>query len=526
MPEREAGLPPVPESRSVAKKSVRPSLVWLVPIIAALVGAWVAVTRILSEGPEITIVLSTAEGLEAGKTKVSYNGVEVGTVNTIRLSDDHKTVIATAQMEPKTEHFLVDDTKFWVVSARVSGANITGLGTLISGSYIGMEIGQSTKSRRDFVALEVPPVIARDVPGRFFQLKAPDLGSLDHGTPIFFRRLEVGEVSDFALDKDGKSLTVQVFVRAPYDQYVSGNTRFWDASGIDVSLSASGLSLQTQSVMSVLIGGIAFETPTADVPLPPAEPNTEFTLFKNRAEAFKLGAVAPEKFVLLFKETVRGLTPGAPVELRGIQIGEVVSVDAQIDAQTFEFSSPVTIVLDSQRLGVRLVDLPFGADYTTVRRKMIDRLIASGVRAQLQSGNLLTGAMFVTFDFFPDAPPATVDWSQQPVRLPTAPGDLEAIQASVTSIIKKIDALPIKALGEDLQKAVADLDHVLLSARSTLDSGKVTLDNAGNMIGPDSSLGAELSSTLEEVNRAASSLRVLADYLERHPESLLRGKEE
>src|SRR5262245_35658283 len=164
MAERDTGLPPVPESRSVAKKRTRPSLVWLVPIIAALVGAWVAVTRILSEGPEITIVLPSAEGLEAGKTKINYNGVEVGTVTTIRLSDDHLKVIATAQMEPKTEAFLVDDTRFWVVTARVSGANITGLGTLISGSYIGMEIGESKKAKRDFVALTVPPVVSRDVP--------------------------------------------------------------------------------------------------------------------------------------------------------------------------------------------------------------------------------------------------------------------------------------------------------------------------------------------------------------------------
>lgn len=526
MPDSDADMASVPESRAISKRKARPSLVWLVPLFAALVGAWVAATKILSEGPTITIVLPTAEGLEAGKTKISYNGVEVGTLKTIRLSKDHRTVTTTAQMEPETDAFLVDDTKFWVVSAQISGANVTGLGTLISGSYIGMEIGRSEKPKRDFVALKTPPVVSREAPGRIFLLKTPDLGSLDRGTPVFFRRLKVGEVTSVALDAAGDALTVEVFVNAHYDKYVKKDTRFWQASGFDVSLSANGLEVKTQSALSILIGGIAFETPDTALEQPPAETNSTFTLFEDRAEAFKMGAVDPQTFVLIFKESVRGLAPGAPVELRGIQVGEVVDVSAQVDAQTFEFSTPVTIVLDGTRMGVKVVDLGPGEDFLSARKALVDKMVANGVRAQLQTGNLLTGALFVSFDFFPDAPPATVDWSQKPVRLPTAPGELEAIEASLTSIIKKIDALPIKAIGDDLQKAMAELDRVLVSARGTLDSGKKTLDNAGNLIGPDSELSAELSSSLGEVSRAARSLRVLADYLERHPEALIRGKTE
>src|SRR5712692_4961355 len=268
MPDREPPLPPVPESRALPKKRTRFSLVWFIPIVAALVGAWVAVTRVLSEGPKITIVMKSAEGLEAGKTKVHYNGVDIGTVTTIELSKDHQHVTMTAQMAPKTEAFLVEDTKFWVVRPRISGANITGLGTLISGAYIGVEIGSSKEDRREFVALETPPVITGDIPGRFFILKTPDLGSLDTGTPIFFRRLQVGQVASYKLDGDGQFFTLRVFVKAPYDQYVNPNTRFWQASGIDVDLSASGLQVRTQSVLSILIGGVAFETPAEGPVLP------------------------------------------------------------------------------------------------------------------------------------------------------------------------------------------------------------------------------------------------------------------
>jgi paraquat-inducible protein B len=524
MPDGDTELPYVPESRPVPRKRTRLSLVWLIPIVAAAAGVWVAVTRILSEGPKITIVFRSAEGLEAGKTKIRFNGVDVGTIMTIRLADDHRQVVTTAQMEPKTDSLLAADTKFWVVRPRISGANVTGLGTLISGAYIGMDIGQSKDTKRDFVALETPPVVTGDVPGRFFLLKTPNLGSLDSGTPIFFRRLQVGEVASYELDKDGQSLSVKVFVNAPYDQYVTPNTRFWHASGIDVSLSASGLTVQTQSVLSILIGGIAFETAAGDQILPAAEADTVFTLFSNREEAFKLPPRLPQTYVLVFTDSVRGLTPGAPVEFRGIPIGEVTEVRAQVDAKTFEFSAPVTILLDAPRLGVQIQELEPGADLETVRRKLIETLVAHGVRAQLRTGNLLTGALFVAFDFFPDAPPATVDWSQKPARLPTIPGELAVIEANVASIIKKIDQLPLKALGEDVQKAIAELDRTLASARGALDGGRVTLDNANKLIEPNSVLGAELGNTLQEVSRAARSVRVLADYLERHPEALIRGK--
>jgi paraquat-inducible protein B len=524
MPDRDPPLPRVPESRNVPRRRTRLSLVWFIPILAAIVGAWVAVTRVMSEGPKITIVMKSAEGLEAGKTKIHYNGVDIGTVTTIELSEDHQHVILTAQMAPKTEEFLVADTKFWVVRPRISGANVTGLGTLISGAYIGVEIGTSKESQRDFVALETPPVISGDSPGRFFLLKTPDLGSIDTGTPIYFRRLQVGQVASYVLDKDGNDLTIKVFVRAPYDQYVSPNTRFWHASGIDVSLSASGLTVQTQSVLSILIGGIAFETAATDQVLPPAEENTVFVLSANRAAAFNPPPRNPQTYQLIFKDSVRGLAAGAPVEFRGIPIGEVTAVRAQIDLKTFQFSVPVTIQLDPTRLGVKLVDTSARVDLETVRKKLIDAMVAHGVRAQLRTGNLLTGAVYVSLDFFPSAPQAMVDWSQTPPQLPTTPGQFEATEATVEDIIKKLDKVKFQEIGDDLRTAINQLDKTLVAAQGTLSSAQGTLDNTRDLTGPNSTQMQQLGSTLQEVSRAARSLRILADYLERHPEALIRGK--
>lgn len=517
MSDSEGASPQSPESRVVSRKRTRLSVVWLIPIVAAAAGAWVAVTRILGEGPKVTIVLDSAEGLEAGKTKIEYNGVQVGTVTEIRLSDDHQRVIATAQMAPKTEEFLVEDTKFWVVRPRISGASVTGLGTLVSGSYLDMEIGESKKARRHFEALKVPPVVTGNAPGRFFVLETPDLGSLDNGTPVYFRRLKVGEIASYELEKDGRSFRVKAFVRAPYDQYVTPNTRFWHASGIDLSLSASGLNVQTESLVSILIGGVAFETPATGPALAPAEEDTTFTLFSDRKQAFMPAAQDPQTYVAVFDEPVRGLAAGAPVEFRGIEIGQVVDVTGHLDPKTLEFSVPVTLRLDAARFGVQIGDIGAGVDREAMRRKLVDSLVSRGVRAQLRTGSLLTGSLYVALDFFPDAAPATVDWSQKPVRLPTTPGQFEAIEASLGNIVKKLDQVPIEAIGNDLRKAIADFDATLVSARGTL-------DNANTMIEPNSVLGQQLDSTLQEVSGAARALRLLADYLERHPEALIRGK--
>ena len=520
-----------PESRALSRRRTRISPVWFIPILAAVVGAWLAVARIESEGPTIKMIFGSAEGLEAGKTKIEYKGVEIGTITSIRLASDREHVLAIAQMAPKTEDFLVEDTRFWVVRPRISGANVTGLGTLISGAYIGVEIGNSKREKRDFTVLETPPIVTGGVPGRFFVLKTTNLGSLDIGTPVFFRRLQVGEIVSYALDSDGRLFTLKIFVKAPYNDFISRNTRFWQASGIDMQLSASGLNIQTQSLLSILIGGIAFETPASGQVSSAAAANSVFPLYLSRAQAYEPPPRNPQTFELIFNESVRGLAAGAPVELRGIKVGEVVDIRAQVDVKTLKFSVPVIIQLDAQRLGVKLLDMRQGADLAALRRRVIDSLVADGVRAQLRTGSLLTGSAFVAFDFFQGVPPAVVDWSQNPPLLPTTPGQLEAVEAGLGDIVKKLNKMPLQRIGDNLQKSLNDLDLTLISARGTLQnmnttlhSASATLNDAGGLVGPQSEQLQQIDQTLLELRRAARSVRVLTDYLEQHPEALIRGK--
>jgi paraquat-inducible protein B len=511
--------PVVPESKVVSKKKTRFSLVWLIPIFAAAVGSWIAINTIRNEGPKITIVFKSAEGLEANKTKIRYNGVEVGEITAIRLSEDYQTVIATAKMSPKTEEFLVKDTKFWVVKPQISGANVSGLSTLISGAYLGMEIGRSKESARKFTALVNAPLETGGVKGRFFTLKTPDLRSLGKGTPLFFRHLQAGEVESYELDKSGKYLNVKVFVQSPYDQYVTPDTRFWHASGVDLSLSASGLKLQTESFLSIIIGGIAFETPVEALQAAPAEANTVFNLWNNHAEAFRPAAVNPKEYTLIFKESLRGLEAGAPVTLNGIAIGEVIEIRAQFDQQSFEFVAPVTIQLDPERYGVDfLADHSVaGMDAQTAHRKTLETFVARGLRAQLKTGSLISGSRYVALEFFPDAKPVTMDWSQTPLQFPTQPGSLQSIETDVASFINKLNKVPLEQIGSDLR-------NTIVGVQTTLTNTDRLLTDANKMFRPGSEFDAQINQTLQQFGGAAQALRVLADYLERHPESLLHGK--
>ena len=347
---RDPDLTDVPSAVTVSKRRSSPQLIWIIPIVAALIGGWLAVKTVLDKGPTVTITFKTAEGLEAGKTKIKYKNVDIGEVRGIVLSEDHSHVVVTTEFAKQAEHFLVDDTRFWVVRARIGGGEVSGLGTILSGDFIGMDIGHSTTPRREFTGLEVPPIVTGEDPGRQFVLRSDDLGSVDIGTSLFFRRTQAGRVVAHEIDEDGKGVTIKVFVNAPYDRYVNANTRFWDAGGIDLTFDASGVKVETQSVISILAGGVAFEAPVDGKPLPEADPDTVFTLFPNRAAAMKQPDLQMLSFTLFFQDSLRGLSVGAPVELNGVTIGEVKSIKTEYNEQVKHFLFPVEVDIFPGRL--------------------------------------------------------------------------------------------------------------------------------------------------------------------------------
>ncbi|MFC0399219.1 intermembrane transport protein PqiB [Paraburkholderia rhizosphaerae] len=526
--------PDLPDALAVPRARWRVQWIWLVPLVAVLIGAWLAARTILEQGPTITISFKTGEGLEAGKTKIKFKDVDIGVVKTVALSKDFSHVIATAELTPDASSMLRDDTRFWVVRPRVSGGTVSGISTLLSGAYIGMDIGKKKNERRDFVGLETPPVFASDVPGREYVLKSEDLGSVDVGSPIYFRRLQVGQVTAYELDPNGRGVTMRVFVNAPYDRFVTADTRFWHASGVDVSLSTEGVKVNTQSLVSILIGGLAFQSVPGAPDEPPAPAHTSFQLFSDRTEAMKMHDRIVETYVFNFKESVRGLVVGAPVEFRGIQIGEVEAIHTRFDPDTRQFSIPVQIKLYPERFTSRYENEPRGGRLARSPREMADFLVSRGMRGQLKTGSLITGQLYIALDFFPNAPKAEVDWDRKPPELPTVPSGLQSLQESVSELMVRMNKIPFEAIGKNAQRTLARADTLLQSfdtqlvpqASDALTAARTTLNSANSALQPDSALQQDTADAIRELSRTASALRSLAEYLERHPEALIRGKAE
>ncbi len=534
--EQAAAPPPVPHVPVERRRQWNTSLIWLVPIVAAVIGIGMVVHNWISEGPQIEISFITAEGLEAGKTQVKYKDVVIGVVDSIGLAKDRTHIIAHVKLDKDASSFATADSRFWVVRPRFGATGVSGIGTLLSGAYIGADVGVSHELQKAFVGLERPPAVIHGSPGKRFTLRAADMGSLDIGSPVYYRRIQVGRVVSYELDKDGKQMMVDVFVEAPYDRYVTVSSRFWNASGVDLNLDASGLKLNTQSLATVVAGGVAFQTPPGPRDTTPAAEDAEFTLFDDLQTAMAPPDGEPEYLQMRFDQSLRGLSVGSQVDFRGIVVGKVVSINLDYDIDRQRFLLIVGVVIYPNRFGraaEKIAQLSHdNSDQNTRLANFIKPQIARGLRAQARVGNLLTGQLYIALDFVPNAPKAEFDASARPVELPTVPGSFDRLQEQITGVVEKLDKIPFESIGKNLDSTIAQLDKTLRLVNestlpefnATLRGAQGTLGSAQRAVGADSPLQQNLAQTLAEIQRAARSVRVLTDYLGVHPETMLRGK--
>ncbi len=543
---------------AVQERRRRFSIVWIIPIVVVLVGGWLAYRTIAEQGPTITIDFKTAEGLEAGKTKVKFKDVEIGLVEDVAIKSDLSGVVVTASLSKGVESHLSDKTRFWVVRPRLGAGGISGLGTLVSGAYVEMDPGEKGAAAKEFVGLELPPLVRAETRGKTFDLKAEKLGSFSHGSPIYYRGFKAGQVVDFELEEDNRTVAVHIFIHEPYDALVREHSRFWNVSGVHVTLDANGMDLRTESLETLLQGGIAFDTPMTLETGDPAKEGTVFALYADENAVAEASYVERERVIAYFDGSVRGLSVDAPVEFRGIRVGTVVDVKMEFDRSQMAFRIPVLIEFETGRISV------IGERFDNPGQAM-QALIKMGMRAQLQTGSLLTGQLFVALDLHPDTPVNLVGADQRYPEMPTIPSTIEAITSSITGVLDRIAALPIEELVADLrqtidganklvsspetQQAVQNLSDTLARAetlmqtldkevgplvaslRSTSDAAglamaqaRSTLASAESLTGEQSQLRHDLNSLFEELTRAARSFRVFADYLETHPDALIRGK--
>jgi paraquat-inducible protein B len=510
-----------------------PSAVWLVPLAAALVCLALLVSPIMQRGPEVNVSFVTAEGLEVGKTRVRYKDVEIGKLTKLRLSDDRSRVLATLQLNAAARRFATCSTGFWVVRPRIDTSGISGLATVVSGPYIAVDLGRSATRCKDFTGLETPPLLTSGQNGRRFILHAESLGSLNVGAPVYFRRVQAGQVLGYSLAKDGGLVDIDVFVKAPYDRYITADTQWWHASGIDLRLDSSGLRLNTQSMTTLLSGGVVFDLPESQQPASTQAPEgTAFDLARDQEEAIHRANDGPAAPVTLrFTQSIRGLSVGAPVDFHGVELGQVSAIDVDFNRSRASFDMVVTVSLYPYRLGRRYREA-IGKGDSEAGRTLLRQMVAQGLRGQLRMGSVLTGQRYVALDFFPHVAAASIDTHRSPVELPTVPSTLDALQDQLASIVSKLDRVPFDELGSNLNKALVNANtlfqqvntELVPQARTTLAAATQSFNAANATLQQDSPMQSDVHEALTELRRTLVSLHALSDYLERHPESIVWGK--
>ncbi len=557
--------PRVPEA--VLRRRKRFSLIWLIPIVAGAIAVYLIITTLADRGPLITISFKTGSGISAQQTQVTHKAVALGMVENVQLTDDLKAVKVRVRMNREGAKILTDHARFWVVKPRLSSGDLSGLETLVSGAYIEVDPGlPGGSSERNFVGLEEPPGMRSDEPGTSYTLRAARLGSLGPGAPIFYRDVSVGEVLSYDLGDGLGPVTINIFVRRPFDKFVHQDTHFWNASGLSVGLGSQGVHVELESLQALLSGGVAFETPHASAitPMagknnsPPAAANTRFVLFDDKGQADAAGFVQKIPFVTYFTTSVGGLGRGSPVDVFGIQVGTVNDVKLMLDQAHGQMRARVTYDLQPERVF---------ADDPSIReadpQAVTGALVSKGMRAVLESSSFITGQKQISLQYVPGAAPAQVGREGDALVMPSQGGGVDNIMSSLSDIATKLDRIPFDDIGRNLDATLASANRVISGpeVRNALTHLSDTLADVQHLVrhtdqglgpvlqrlpkisaelqqaverantalgeggyGGNSDFQRGVSRVLDQVNDAARSLRLLADFLDRHPEALLQGR--
>ena len=541
--------------RATTRRSRRISAIWIIPLVAVAIGGWLAWDTWSKQGPTIRISFDSGEGLQAGQSQLKFKDIVFGTVKSLELAPDHTHVVVTVATTHEAKPLLTDQTIFWVVKPRLFAGNVSGLETLLSGSYIGMLPGEAGgKAQHRFVGHEDPPILLANVPGHTFVLKAKKLGSISLGSPVFYRDLSVGEVLGWDIADMAEYVTIRAFVRAPYDSYVHDETRFWNASGVSVKLAGAGIEVQMESLKALLLGGIAFETPTAEIHTAVTAENHVFPLFADRDAANNASYTRKIPMISYFPGSVKGLAPGSEVTVHGLKVGQVTEVRLTYDRANDTVLAPVRYEIEPERVvgvGVRV----FKTDAESV-----EALLKGGLRASLQSASLITGQQVVALDFVTDAPPVPVTKEGEDFVLPTTEGGgFAGLASSANDLLGKVNQIPFDQIGKSLngilksindatqgpqlKKALTDLSAMIASAQAMmqrLDTKQLpqltadlekTLTSANKLVlsldsgyGDNTKFNRDLDRLMAQTTDAVRSIRALTDLLARHPEALIKGR--
>lgn len=532
------------------QRAQRWNIVWVVPLVALLLGAWMLFRHFTSAGPIAHVSFETAEQISASKTEVRCRSVKVGMVRTVALSDDLKSVMVDIEIDSKAQHLLRKGTRFWVVKVRFSGANVTGISTVLEGAYIELDPGpDGAEPESHFVGLETPPATNLNVPGRRIILTADEAGLLSAGSPIYFRGFEVGRIEGRTLSPDGMRVSYNAFIQQEYASLVTENTRFWNTSGIDISAGADGFKVKTPSLQAMVSGGVSFGIPEGDTPGKPAADNSSFVLHRDEDEANNVNFNPTLKVLLLFDQTIRGLSKRATVEYRGITIGRVRDISFDLTNSPGDPRIPVMIEIDPC-LMCPSID-PKAETANSKGEEFVKTAVENGLRAALKTGSLITGALYVDLDYYEDAEPAKADKLGERLTIPTVSSGFAQLEGKLTAILDKFQAIDVQKSIDQITAAAKEAETLLAESRTAVDDVKATiaaarkimedpefknlpadlrkavasLDKSLESVGPDGAIQGDLLRTLDELRASLRAIKGVSDTVNEHPNSLLFGRD-
>jgi paraquat-inducible protein B len=498
------------------------SVVWVIPIIAAVLAGYLGYRTVAARGPLLTLTFDTGSGLTAGQTQVQYKSVTLGVVEGVDLGDNNKHVIVRVRMNNVGARFLTDHARFWVVRPSFGGGNLSGLQTLVSGDYISVDPGlPGGHYRTSFIGLEEPPGVRSDDPGRTFVLKAANIGALGTGSPVFYRDIPVGEVLGYDIGNGLGPVTVNIFVRAPYDRLVQPQSHFWNSSGISAGIQGGAFHVEFQSLQALLSGGVTFNLPPDAATGTPSPVNASFPLYASRDAANAVGYLRKIPVVTYFKSSVNGLAVGAPVDVLGIQIGQITDVKLVLDLNTAIPRVRVAMELQPERVFQTKL-LP---ENMTMEQGM-QKLVNHGLRAEVATANYVTGQQIISLVTVQGAAPVQISTEGEAFVLPGQDSSFAAIATSLSAISSNLAKVQFDKLSDNLNKLLVTTNKTVADAhiQQALAALSQTLLSLNRSYGNDSDFQHGLEQLMIQANSTLQSLDQLTSYLDRHPEALLRGR--
>ena len=541
-----------PKKSRKSKLSLLTSI-WIVPVMALLISLWFAYQYFSQLGPEIEIRFKENSGLQANQSYVKYRDVPVGVVKEIRLDRSGEGVIVTVRMNKEAEPFLNEKTKFWIVKPEVGAGGVSGLDTLLSGTYIQMYAKKDpdAKIKKHYTGLDKPYIDRDDDSGYRYHLRAPDSRNLHAGSPVYYRKIRVGEIEELHLSKDGTYVEFQVFIKHPYTNYISKETKFWLMSNISFTFNHSGFNLDLAPMSHILNGGIAFDTPARIVHEKEQGISHIFFLYKDRLAMQKktigLGKHHQHHYYLLVDEPIAKLDVGAPVEFFGFQVGSVVAMHSDFDNSVKKIISTIEVLIDTSAFADR------NDKKAKDTKPFFENAVQKGLRAKISQSDPITGSQYVELVYAGKEGQRTIEKMGNREIIPTVRSEELDIARKLSLILDKVNALDIKGLLASVKKAIDEnsaqsvkilkefaivaknfktisadpswkrtpkaLLDILHQTQTTLEAVNGLLQANGNK----SALSKEITITLHELTKAAKSLERLTTKLEKKPNALIFG---